>query len=100
MVEPLPTIVKNSDDNDFIPLKKLVGMNYERIIGCYVIRNIEKNKYYVGQSKDVLNRVCHQHFNGIMVKNIIFAEDYYSSKLEKKMICLKLKLLNLTKKMS
>ena len=84
MVEPLPTIVKNSDDNDFIPLKKLVGMNYERIIGCYVIRNIEKNKYYVGQSKDVLNRVCHQHFNGTMVKNIIFAEDYYSSKLEKR----------------
>lgn len=84
LVESLPATLNDSLQNDFVPLKKLVGMNYEKIIGCYVIRNVEKNKYYVGQSKDVLKRVCKQHFDGTNVKNIIFAEDYYCSQLENK----------------
>ena len=83
-VEPLPINLIESKKDDFIPLKKLAGMNYEKIVGCYVIRNIERNKYYVGQSKDVIKRVCHQHFDGTKVKNIIFAEDYYSSSMENK----------------
>lgn len=83
-IEPLPVALTDSGDSEFIPLKKLSGMNYEKIVGCYVIKNIEKNKYYVGQSKDVLKRVCKQHFNGTKIKNIAFAEDYYSSKLENK----------------
>ena len=36
------------------------------------------DKYYVGQSKDVLKRLK-QHFKGTVPHNIIFAEDYYSS---------------------
>lgn len=83
-VAPLPTVVESNLSDVFIPLKTLCGMNYEKIVGCYVIRNTENSKCYVGQSKDVLKRVCKQHFTGTKVKNIIFAEDYFSSKLENK----------------
>ena len=61
-----------------------MGLNYEKIIGCYVIHNVENDKYYVGQSKDVIKRITKQHFDGAKVKNIIFAEDYYKSNLENK----------------
>ena len=59
-------------------------MNYDKIVGCYVIRNVKNGKCYVGQSKDVMKRVCKQHFDGTKVKNIIFAEDYYSSSTKNK----------------
>lgn len=64
--------------NEFIPLKKLIGYEYSKIIGCYVIHNRSNDKYYVGQSKDVIKRL-HQHFKGTVPNNVIFAEDYYSS---------------------
>lgn len=70
-------------DDSFQPLKLLSGFEYKKIIGCYVIHNKEKDKYYVGQSKDILRRLK-QHFRGTMPNNIIFAEDYYSSKQENK----------------
>lgn len=57
-------------------------MEYEKIVGCYIIRNKEKDKYYVGQSKDVIKRLK-QHFKGTIPNNIIFAEDYYSSSMDK-----------------
>lgn len=82
-VEPLASSPTN-DSETFMMLKKLTGVDYKKIIGCYVIRNRENGKCYVGQSKDVLKRVCKQHFEGTKVKNIIFAEDYYTSKLENK----------------
>ena len=81
-VKPLLTYANPSPD--FIPLKKLVGSEYQKIIGCYVIHNKEKDKYYVGQSKDVYKRILRDHFNGTEVKNIIFAEDYFSSQYENK----------------
>ena len=70
-------------DDSFQPLKLLSGFEYKKIIGCYVIHNKEKDKYYVGQSKDILRRLK-QHFRGTTPNNIIFAEDYYSSKQENK----------------
>lgn len=51
-------------------------MEYQKIIGCYIIRNKENKKCYVGQSKDVLKRI-RQHFKGTIPNNVIFAEDYY-----------------------
>lgn len=81
-VKPLEADI--GDTEDFIPLKKLVGVEYQKIKGCYVIHNKEKDKYYVGQSKDVLKRVLKDHFTGTEVKNIIFAEDYYKSEYEDK----------------
>lgn len=78
---PLPSNYEN--DNTFIPLKKLIGFDYEKIIGCYVIHNTENNKYYVGQSKDIYKRIK-QHFSGTTPKNVIFAEDYYLSNLQDK----------------
>jgi hypothetical protein len=98
LVVPLPTTIGEPQESDFIPLKKLAGMNYEKLVGCYIIRNIEKNKYYVGQSKDVLKRVCRQHFNGTKVKNIIFAEDYYSSQIDNKDDLFEVKIIKLETK--
>lgn len=80
-IQPLPYDVKNNES--FIPLKSFSGLTYEKIIGCYIIHNKEKDKYYVGQSKDVIRRIK-QHFKGTIPNNIIFAEDYYSTKYEKK----------------
>lgn len=65
-------------DNTFIPLKELSAYEYEYIIGCYIIKNRENGRCYVGQSKDVLKRIK-QHFKGTVPKNPIFMEDYYNS---------------------
>ena len=70
-------------DSEFVMLKDLAGLTYRKIKGVYVIRNRELNKVYVGQSKDVHKRLK-DHFTGTMPKNIIFAEDYYSSQYENK----------------
>lgn len=78
-VRPLLNIIPH--DESFTMLKFLSGLEYEKIIGVYVIHNKEKDKYYVGQSKDVMKRI-RQHFNGTTPKNIIFAEDYYNSQIE------------------
>lgn len=76
-VQPLPSIV-SAEDESFIPLKTLIGYDYSKIVGCYVIHNKENDKYYVGQSKDVMKRIK-QHFKGTVPANMIFAEDYYMS---------------------
>ena len=78
-VVPLSNIIRQ--DENFTMLKLFNGLSYEKIIGVYVIHNIEKDKYYVGQSKDVMKRIK-QHFNGTIPKNIIFAEDYYTSTMQ------------------
>lgn len=73
-VEPL--CLSSSNLNDFVALKTTIGIPYEKIIGCYIIRNKNNSKCYVGQSKDVHKRIK-QHFHGLEPANIIFAEDYY-----------------------
>lgn len=65
-------------DKEFISLKNICGLDYKKIIGCYVICNKRNNRCYVGQSKDVLKRLK-QHFKGTVPNNVIFAEDYYST---------------------
>ena len=80
-IKPLEATISNNAE--FSPLKSLIGISYEKIVGCYVIRNVEKEKYYVGQSKDVLRRLK-QHFKGTIPNNPIFAEDYYTSTFENK----------------
>ncbi len=80
-VKPLPNIISQKDS--FTMLKLFSGLEYEKIIGVYIIHNKEKDKYYVGQSKDVMKRIK-QHFNGTVPKNPIFAEDYYTSKINNK----------------
>lgn len=89
-IKPLDVEIKK--DSNFMPLKSLVGIEYEKIVGCYIIRNTEKDKYYVGQSKDVLRRLK-QHFNGTVPKNQIFAEDYYLSKAEDKRMLFEYKII-------
>lgn len=82
-IKPLNTSVCNfKQDEAFIPLKEIISLEYEKIIGVYVIKNNEKNKYYVGQSKDVLKRI-RQHFKGTVPANMTFAEDYFSSTWDK-----------------
>lgn len=75
---PLTLSVSDSTDSDFFLLKNLSGMEYKKIIGCYILRNRFNQKCYVGQSKDVFKRI-HQHFKGTYPNNIIFAEDYFST---------------------
>lgn len=75
-IEPLP--VTYESDNSFILLKKLAGLEYRKIIGCYIIRNRQNNKCYVGQSKDIVKRI-RQHFKGTYPNNMIFAEDYFAA---------------------
>ena len=81
-VRPLPVTYYESDAF-FTSLKAFAGFKYEKIIGCYIIRNRENGKCYVGQSKDVLRRL-QQHFKGTEPTNIIFAEDYYTSSYSNK----------------
>lgn len=43
--------------------------------GIYIIKNKTKNKYYVGQSKNIARRL-NQHFCNGVPKNEIFKEDW------------------------
>ena len=97
LVEPLPTEITFGSE-DFVLLKKVAGMNYEKIIGCYIIRNRENGKCYVGQSKDVLRRLCREHFQGTKLNNIIFAEDYYKSSFANKDDLFEVKIIRLKTK--
>ena len=96
-IKPLSTEIK-CNDTSFISLKELIGLKYEKIIGCYVIHNKEFDKYYVGQSKDVIKRITRDHFNGTVVKNIIFAKDYYKSSWEDKSELFEVKIIQLNTK--
>lgn len=66
------------DYEGFVPLNRFLDIEYKKIIGCYIIRNKENGRCYVGQSKDVFKRIK-QHFKGTEPNNIIFAEDYFLS---------------------
>lgn len=94
-VKPLSNIV--AQDESFTMLKLFSGLEYEKIIGVYVIHNKEKDKYYVGQSKDVMKRIK-QHFNGTVPKNTIFAEDYYTSQMENRDNIFEIKIIRCTTK--
>ena len=93
LLRELPLEYKEKDD--FVPLKSFSGLEYQKIVGCYVIRNNENKKYYVGQSKDVIKRLK-QHFKGTVPKNIVFAEDYFSSNQKDNLFSVKI--LHLTTK--
>lgn len=82
-VVPLDVSVNCDSRDEFVPLKNIIGYEYKKIIGCYVIRNVKNSKTYVGQSKDVMKRIK-QHFKGTVPNNIIFAEDYYATPAEER----------------
>lgn len=66
--------------DDFIDLrKKLLTVTKFQSKGVYIIWNKTKDKYYVGQSKDVYKRLFTQHFSNADVKNILFAKDWYAN---------------------
>lgn len=94
-VQTLPCTYK--EDSSFISLKQFIGLEYEKIIGCYIIQNVIKDKYYVGQSKDVMRRLK-QHFKGTVPNNVIFAEDYYSTAVEDRDNLFKVKIIQLQTK--
>lgn len=75
-IVPLSFEIKISDN--FTPLKEVQKAQRSKIIGCYVIHNTQNDKYYVGQSKDILRRLS-QHFKNTVPNNPIFAEDYYTT---------------------
>lgn len=51
--------------------------NLKGLKGVYIIKNINKNIYYVGQSKDLYQRL-NQHFKNGEVNNLKFAKDWYA----------------------
>jgi len=66
-------------DEGFLDLRSSFNHNWiTEIKGIYIIWNKTKNKYYVGQSKNIMKRVMNQHFNKGDVKNIIFAKDWFN----------------------
>lgn len=75
-ITPLSFEIKITDN--FTPLKEIQKAQRSKIIGCYIIHNTQNDKYYVGQSKDVLRRLS-QHFKNTVPNNPIFAEDYYTT---------------------
>jgi len=87
LITPLPPNYR--EENDFVPLKAFSGLEYEKIVGCYIIKNNENEKCYVGQSKDVLRRLK-QHFKGTVPNNIIFAQDYFLSKQKEDLFSVKI----------
>lgn len=93
-VIPLPF---NIPAEQFIPLSSLAGMQQEKIVGCYIIRNRKNAKCYVGQSKDVLKRL-RQHFKGTSPQNIIFSEDYFSTAPEERQSLFEFKIIPLSTK--
>ena len=78
-IVPLSADFQIETNAGFIPLKDINGIEYKKIVGCYIIRNRSNQRCYVGQSKDVIKRLK-QHFKGTYPNNIIFAEDYFAAK--------------------
>lgn len=69
------------DKDGWIDLRKAANFSYSELVnkkGVYLIWNQTKNKYYVGQSKNMGRRLA-QHFKDGDVKNIIFAKDWYEN---------------------
>lgn len=63
LLEELSQLKSNTgelDVSDFLKLRKLANKDFT---GIYVIRNLDKDMYYVGQSVKVLNRII-VHFSG------------------------------------
>ena len=69
------------DEAGWIDLRttlKLGGMEkLKQQKGVYIIFNQTKAKAYIGQSKNLYQRIFTQHFNKGDVKNIVFAKDWY-----------------------
>lgn len=81
-IKSLPEYV-NINNGKFTPLKELSSFEYRKIRGCYIIRNRELDKYYVGQSKDIIKRLK-THFIQTKPHNIIFYDDWINSNFENK----------------
>lgn len=79
-----------TDEEGFIYLKDYYGNNLLNKIkvGCYIIKNNDNGKCYVGQSKNIPKRI-RDHFDGIVPKNFIFFEDYYKNKDNKNLFSIK-----------
>lgn len=77
-IVPLSADFQIETNAGFIPLKDINGIEYKKIVGCYIIRNRSNERCYVGQSKDVIKRLK-QHFKGTYPNNIIFAKDYFAA---------------------
>lgn len=67
------------DDHGFFDLRIDANRTFKNeFIGVYIIWNKTKNKYYVGQSKNVYKRLFKSHFSNGDVKNITFAKDWFN----------------------
>jgi hypothetical protein len=86
-----------TENKYFTPLTEAIGYEYEEIMGCYIIRNTENGRCYVGQSKDIMRRLK-QHFKGTEPNLPPLLKDYYASKLEDKRKLFEIRILTLPTK--
>lgn len=72
------TINQKAKELTWLPMKNFDGSNLKNVKGVYIFWNKSKNKYYVGQSKNLYNRICVNHLSIKRgeVKNLSFREDY------------------------
>lgn len=73
--------IENIDEDGWNDLKTASNFSYSNLNnkkGIYIIWNKTKNKYYVGQSKNIGKRLS-QHVKDGEVKNILFAKDWYDN---------------------
>lgn len=85
LVERVKSIVegkKTLTPADFFEIRKCYRGHLEDFdfMGCYVIHNVTKNMYYVGQAKHVPNRV-YAHFTG-SGNGDVYADYRYNNKFE------------------
>lgn len=67
----------NVHNDGFLNLRQEIKFSHkENIIGVYIIWNKTKNKYYVGQSKDVNKRIYQGHFCSSGPKKYCFFKDW------------------------
>ena len=67
----------NVYNDGFLNLRQEIKFSHkENMIGVYIIWNKTKNKYYVGQSKNVNNRIYQGHFCSSGPKNYLFFQDW------------------------
>lgn len=70
----------NVHNDGFLNLRHEIKFSHkEIIIGVYIIWNKTKNKYYVGQSKDVNKRIYQGHFCSSGPKKYCFFQDWIAN---------------------
>lgn len=75
-----PVILEKVNEEGWVELRRTVHYEHKWLNskGVYIIWNKTKDRYYVGQSKNLERRIFKDHFKNGEVNNIIFAKDWFN----------------------